>query len=94
MRRKQSKRGCWHTLRKAVWFHHFRHARTAPCHYCRASVRYDDATVEHLMPVLLGGTDDMSNLRIACERCNRERNLLLLAEADVPSWEWQWARAT
>lgn len=31
------------------------------------------ATLEHIWPRTQGGTDDVSNLAVACDRCNREK---------------------
>lgn len=36
-------------------------------------LRSDSATIEHLIPLSRGGTWEMSNLRIACHRCNSAR---------------------
>ncbi|MDB4960517.1 MAG: endonuclease protein [Myxococcales bacterium] len=32
-----------------------------------------EATLEHLWPQTQGGTDELSNLAVACARCNREK---------------------
>lgn len=48
------------------------------CHYCRRPVCFDIfetgglplATVDHVVPVLMGGTDEMSNLVLSCWNCN------------------------
>jgi 5-methylcytosine-specific restriction endonuclease McrA len=40
------------------------------CRYCGTSVSADTATLDHMMPVSGGGTDDPSNLATACLMCN------------------------
>ena len=56
---------------------HYRDAKRRfagqPCIYCG---RPSD-TVEHVVPVSLGGTDDPSNLAPACARCNYSRGATL-----------------
>ena len=39
------------------------------CHYCGKPAR----TVDHVLPVAAGGTDDPSNLVAACRRCNARK---------------------
>jgi len=40
------------------------------CAYCRRNLRRRTATVDHLVPRSAGGTDDDSNLVLACATCN------------------------
>lgn len=44
-----------------------------PCFVCKEHVPQDQATLEHIVPRSLGGTDDMQNLSISHAKCNRER---------------------
>jgi hypothetical protein len=44
-----------------------------PCFVCGLHVEKKDATLEHKLPVSKGGTDDMDNLSISHEKCNRKR---------------------
>lgn len=39
------------------------------CHYCGCDCS-DDVTVDHVVPYCSGGTDDLSNLVVACRKCN------------------------
>lgn len=41
--------------------------KTVPCVYCGSTV---DLTVDHLLPLVLGGTNDERNLASACRSCN------------------------
>lgn len=40
------------------------------CLLCGKFVDYDDFTVDHIVPLAKGGTNDVSNLQCACKRCN------------------------
>lgn len=40
------------------------------CHYCGAKAPDVKITIDHVIPVTLGGSDDPSNLTTACEDCN------------------------
>ena len=61
--------------RAAIW-------RKKPrCCWCKRPLKFEDATLEHLIPKSQGGTDRSSNLDIACLPCNRDRH--------TPGWhEW------
>lgn len=45
------------------------------CEYCQSQLRYsaDSFSVEHIIPRSLGGTDDLQNLALACQRCNNAK---------------------
>ncbi len=45
------------------------------CEYCHASEQwqYVRFTVDHWMPLSLGGGDDLHNLALACFHCNRRK---------------------
>lgn len=62
------------------------------CHWCRcATVRVpsfhsgplkdNHATVDHIIPRYAGGTDDLNNLVLACNRCNNCRE-----DSRPPKW--------
>jgi len=55
------------------------------CHYCKVLLKFTDAiglrnrgTVEHIIPSSKGGTDDMSNLVLACVPCNTKKGNKIL----------------
>lgn len=58
---------------------------TGQCAYCRRPVPPDLLTVDHILPVALGGTRHRSNLAAACEECNADKSDRTPAEwfADV-----------
>jgi HNH endonuclease len=45
------------------------------CEYCHASEQwqYVRFTVDHVVPIARGGTDDRENLALACFHCNRRK---------------------
>ena len=45
----------------------------APCCYCHHIFMMINLTVEHIIPFVLGGTNDESNIALACATCNRQR---------------------
>ncbi|WP_280381023.1 HNH endonuclease [Nocardia wallacei] len=47
------------------------------CRYCGASAPDVPLTVDHVMPVALGGTDDLDNLVTACADCNTGKSSTL-----------------
>lgn len=40
------------------------------CYYCGEFVRFDEYTIDHIIPISRGGTNDMENLTCACKPCN------------------------
>jgi len=57
---------------KTVW--------VGKCIHCNSKLVVDDkgramgeATLEHVWPETQGGTNEVSNLAVACARCNREK---------------------
>lgn len=47
--------------------------RNDRCHWCKKQLRPDTATLEHLLPLSRGGSNDETNLALACGECNQER---------------------
>lgn len=45
------------------------------CHWCNKKLTKNTRTLEHLVPLSMGGTDALINLRLACPECNSGRNL-------------------
>jgi len=45
------------------------------CEYCRSPERYspDPFAVEHIVPVIKGGTTTLSNLALSCQGCNSHK---------------------
>ena len=51
------------------------------CEYCHTSEQWQYVlfTVDHIIPVTKGGTDDEENLALACFHCNRRKSDLVAA---------------
>lgn len=45
------------------------------CHYCRVTVKPSSFTVDHIVPVTKGGTDNLSNLVACCRSCNSKKGV-------------------
>jgi hypothetical protein len=45
------------------------------CEYCQCQLKYsaDSFSIEHILPRKLGGSDDPSNLALACQRCSNAK---------------------
>jgi 5-methylcytosine-specific restriction endonuclease McrA len=44
------------------------------CYYCRCKVAWNNHHVDHVVPLSRGGSNDISNLVIACQTCNLSKN--------------------
>jgi 5-methylcytosine-specific restriction endonuclease McrA len=51
----------------------FGHLILAPCFYCKKVFLVDQLTIEHLLPLTLGGTNVDNNIALACAPCNHEK---------------------
>lgn len=68
------------------------------CRYCGASAPDVKLTVDHVVPVALGGTDDATNLVTACQPCNAGKtssapDAALMADVDEKALIWSRAMA-
>jgi len=54
------------------------------CEYCKSQLQYstDSFSVEHIVPRSRGGTDDLTNLALACQGCNNRK--FIAVEATDP----------
>lgn len=50
-----------------------KHDGVVPCFVCGRHVPIQYATLEHIVPISLGGSDDMNNLAISHDKCNNKR---------------------
>ncbi len=44
-----------------------------PCYYCNRIFLIDQLTIEHIIPISFGGSNDSSNITLACKICNQEK---------------------
>lgn len=56
------------------------------CRWCGKPLLYKSATFEHIIPLAIGGLDNLNNLTLACKKCNHERgcNMTELTNKDLP----------
>ncbi len=50
-----------------------KHRGIVPCYVCGQHVSENVATLEHIIPLSKGGTDEMANLSISHYTCNNRR---------------------
>jgi len=50
------------------------------CYYCEKRFHPSELTMDHVVPIIRGGTSNKSNLVTACEDCNQKKNNLLPSE--------------
>jgi len=71
-------------VNKDYWFYRERRdavlERDKKCVYCQTPLSIYTATLDHLIPKGKGGTDDLSNLVLACKTCNNQKSDLLPLE--------------
>lgn len=66
------------------------------CRYCGSKAPEVELTVDHVVPVALGGSDEPSNLVAACRDCNAGKSSVPADSrlvADVEQDALRWARA-
>lgn len=66
------------------------------CKYCGATSDDAELTIDHVVPVALGGTNEASNLVTACRRCNSGKSSTRPDEATVQAVDeraMQWSDA-
>lgn len=66
------------------------------CRYCGGKAPDVKLTVDHVIPVALGGGNDPTNLVAACDRCNGGKSATspdaaLVADVDAKAMEWAGA---
>jgi 5-methylcytosine-specific restriction endonuclease McrA len=52
------------------------------CYYCGRKVPREELTMDHRIPLALGGTSSRENIVPACKECNTKKKTLL-------PWEWE-----
>ena len=55
----------------------FGHLCMAPCYYCHQIFLYHQLTVEHIIPLICGGTNDDNNITLACVPCNQKQGRIV-----------------
>jgi len=52
------------------------------CYYCGRKVSKEELTMDHKIPLSLGGTSTRDNIVPACKECNTKKK-------NLPPWEWE-----
>ncbi len=71
LRRKARKKQC--RTNKSYKSRLYKDKGFAPCFYCKKVFLISTLTVEHIIPLCLGGISSDDNLTLACAPCNQER---------------------
>jgi 5-methylcytosine-specific restriction enzyme A len=67
-------------LRKSQWWK--RKRAEGVCYFCGTKVPPKELTMEHVVPIIRGGTTSKGNLVPACKECNSKKKYLLPIEWD------------
>lgn len=57
------------------------------CALCGKPVKFSELTIDHKVPLDKGGSNDMTNLQLACRRCNLAKSNLMDNEWFDMIWE-------
>ena len=65
-------------LRKSRWWQQ----KTAPgkCYFCGKKVKFKELTMDHLLPLSLGGRSTKENIVPCCKSCNTKKKSMLPLE--------------
>lgn len=58
----------------------FGHLVMSPCCYCKQVFLINQLTIEHIVPLVMAGTNDDDNIALACAPCNRQKGKEVCAE--------------
>ena len=47
------------------------------CALCGHRIKYDDMTLDHIVPLVMGGADNVNNLQCTCRTCNMFKGSIL-----------------
>lgn len=47
------------------------------CQLCGRKIKFEDMTIDHVIPLALNGVDSVENLQCSCEFCNRHKSSYL-----------------
>ncbi len=66
-------------LRKSRWWQ-TKIATRATCHYCMKSLKKDECTMDHVLPIVRGGRSTKGNVVISCKECNNQKKDKLIMD--------------
>lgn len=50
------------------------------CRYCDRKLEFEESTLDHWIPLAMGGTNGLHNLRLSCLQCNSRKADMLPLE--------------
>lgn len=59
-------------IKRQIW-----ERQNEKCAYCGQRKQLKRMTVDHIIPLSKGGTDDIENLQCTCKKCNRLKDDML-----------------
>ncbi|HSW65140.1 MAG TPA: HNH endonuclease [Dissulfurispiraceae bacterium] len=65
-------------LRQSAWWK--QKLARGICYYCNAKVPPSELTMDHIVPLIRGGTSTKNNIVTACKECNNKKKYLLPLE--------------
>ncbi|GFO69158.1 HNH endonuclease [Geomonas limicola] len=65
-------------LRKSQWWKN--RVAKGICHYCRGSFPPDELSMDHIVPVIRGGSSSRGNVVPCCKDCNNRKKHMLPIE--------------
>jgi 5-methylcytosine-specific restriction enzyme A len=65
-------------LRKTRWWQ--QKTATGKCHYCGSDVPCKELTMDHLVPIAMGGRSTKENLVPSCKACNNKKKSMMPLE--------------
>lgn len=65
-------------LRKSRWWQ--QKCSSGTCHYCGGRVSFKELTMDHLVPLAMGGRSTKDNLVPSCKNCNNLKKSMMPIE--------------
>ncbi|KAF0182330.1 MAG: HNH endonuclease family protein [Nitrospirae bacterium] len=65
-------------LRQSAWWK--QKLARGVCYYCNAKTHPSELTMDHIVPLIRGGTSAKNNIVTACKECNNKKKYLLPLE--------------
>ena len=65
-------------LRKTRWWQ--QKTAAGRCHYCGTAVPHKDLTMDHLVPLAMGGRSTRDNIVPSCKDCNTKKRSMMPLE--------------
>lgn len=53
------------------------HNADGRCVLCGRKILYDDVSLDHVIPLAMGGADDIRNIQVTCRACNQFKGSVL-----------------